>query len=155
MDKEQVLMNFWKRLTTVNRLTFCAKTKSNGERGWDGNGVGNVDVVKHGDNILIFNEKGTWKGRQKEEFHFRNVFRWTLDRDVILIGLEHLRLGVARPVFLLNLVPIDYDSLSSATPHLCGEDVYIGQLRIEAEILCLNWQVIGPKKNEEIDYFYS
>lgn len=151
----QVLLAFWKKLSSVSQLTFNAKTKSKEEQGWNGKGKGEVIVAKEGYNILIFNEKGNWRDSQGSEVGFSNVFRWTLDRDAGVISLEHLRRGPEYPVFLFHLVPSGINSLSSVDSHLCGGDTYFGQIHLDQHSLRLNWRVIGPKKNEEIDYYYS
>ena len=90
-----------------------------------------------------------------KKFEFSNVFRWTLDRSAGVISLEHLRRGADHPVFLFHLAPSSKHSLSSVDSHLCEGDAYFGQVHFDRYSLRLNWRVIGPKKNEEIDYYYS
>jgi len=154
-NKSQILMAFWKKLSGVTQLTFHAKSKSKEEKGWNGKGQGEVLINKEGNNVLIFNEKGSWQGSQAEEVNFKNAFRWTLDRTTGVISLEHLRRGPEHPVFLFYLAPSGRHSLSSVDSHLCEGDTYFGQIRFDRYSLRLNWRVIGPKKNEELDYYYS
>lgn len=154
-NKAQILLAFWEKLMSVTQLTFHAKTKSKEEKGWNGKGQGEVVIVKEGFNTLIFNEKGTWRGKQEGEVSFSNIFRWNLDRHAGVISLEHLRQGPNHPVFLFHLAPSGKHSLSSVDSHLCEADTYFGQIHFDRYSLRLNWRVIGPKKNEEIDYFYS
>lgn len=154
-NKAQILLTFWEKLKGVTHLTFNAKTKSKDEQGWNGKGQGEVIVAKEGSNMLTFNEKGTWHGKQGAEVSFSNAFRWTLDRNAGMISLEHLRHGHDHPVFLFHLAPSGKQSLSSVDSHLCEGDIYFGQIHFNAHSLRLNWRVIGPKKNEEIDYYYS
>ncbi len=154
-NKTHVLLKFWEKLIKVEQLTFNAKSKAKEELGWNGKGKGEVGVTKEGSNILIFNERGSWQGKQGEEVSFSNVFRWTLDRREGMISLEHLRRGPEHPVFLFHLVPTSKSSLSSVNSHLCEGDTYFGQIHFDRYSLRLNWRVIGPKKNEEIDYYYS
>ncbi len=151
----QVLLTFWNRLSKVRSLTFHAKNQSKDPHGWNGKGQGEVSLTKPTPQILIFHEKGSWQGKQGDEVSFSNVFRWTLDREACLISLEHLRQGVDHPVFLFHLAPSSGQSLASVDSHLCGGDTYFGQIHIDRFSLRLNWRVIGPKKNEEIDYFYA
>ncbi len=148
-----VLHTFWEMLSNVNKLSFNAKSKE--ESGWNGRGKGEVLVTKEGSNVLLFHEKGSWHNKSQQEIDFSNTFRWTLDRQGGMISLEHLRMGASRPVFLFHLAPIGHSSLSSIDSHLCGGDVYFGQIFLDLRCLRLSWRVIGPKKNEEIDYFYS
>jgi len=154
-NKTKILLAFWEKLTAVTQLTFHAKTQSKDAKGWNGKGQGEVVIVKEGSNTLIFNEKGTWQGKQGGEVSFSNIFRWTLDRNIGVISLEHLRRGPDRPVFLFHLAPSGKHSLSSVDSHLCEGDTYFGQIHFDPYSLRLNWRVIGLKKNEEIDYFYS
>lgn len=150
----QTLLGFWKRLSAITRLTFSAKNKSSLGKEWYAKGRGEVIVQKESDTVLIFDEKGTWENEQGNEVTFSNRFRWTLDRKANLIGLEHLRLGSRQPVFLLHLSPASEGLLTSTDAHLCNDDCYIGQVQFDSRSLWLNWRVIGPQKNEEIDYYY-
>lgn len=153
-SKARTLYAFWEKLATVKQITFHAKSKSE-EIGWNGSGKGDVLVTKEGSQILTFTEKGTWRSHQGEETTFRNIFRWTLDRNAGMISLEHLRRGEENPVFLFYLAPTSSSSLSSVDSHLCEGDTYFGQIHFDSTSLRLNWRIIGPKKNEEIDYYYS
>lgn len=153
-NTHDILLSFWNKLSNVTQVTFHAKTQSKNEKGWHGKGQGNVIITKEGSTILIFNEKGTWEATQGGEVSFSNIFRWTLDRSSGVISLEHLRHGPDHPVFLFYLAPSDNDCLSSVDSHLCEGDTYFGQIHFHHNNLCLNWRIIGPKKNEEIDYFY-
>lgn len=154
-SKPKVLFAFWEKLAEVRKLSFHAKSKSKGEHGWNGRGKGDVLVSREGDHILIFTEKGSWHDAQGEEISFSNTFRWTLDRFTGMISLEHLRHGLNNPVFLLHLAPTSKHSLSSVDSHLCAGDIYFGQIHFDSHTIRLNWRVIGPKKNEEMDYYYS
>lgn len=152
--KLQTLLVFWDKLLGITRLTFHAKTRSKEENGWNGKGDGEVTLKKEGPYCVIFQEKGSWQGKQASEVSFTNTFRWTLDRTRGVISLEHLRRGTERPVFLFDLAPSGQSSLSSVDSHLCEGDIYFGQIRFDRSSFRLNWRVIGPKKNEEIDYYY-
>lgn len=150
----KILLTFWERLRQVAQLSFNAKSKSKEEIGWTGKGKGEVLISKENDHVLIYNEKGVWLNKQGEQVSFTNVFRWTLDRRAEVISLEHLRRGADYPVFLFHLAPTNACSLSSVDSHLCEGDTYFGQIHLNSNSLRLNWRVIGPKKNEEIDYYY-
>jgi hypothetical protein len=154
-NKTQVLLAFWEKLLSVRQLIFHAKTNSKEEGGWNGKGQGEVVATRSSSHVLIFNEKGTWQGKQGVDIGFSNVFRWTLDYDAKMISLEHLRYGAEHPVFLFHLTPSGKYSLSSVDSHLCEGDTYFGQIHFDHDSIRLNWRVIGPKKNEELDYYYS
>jgi Family of unknown function (DUF6314) len=153
-NKTQTLLHFWNRLSLVNKLTFNASSKSQYDSGWNGKGYGEVLVTKQNFSTLIFHERGFWKGKNEKDVNFSNVFRWTLDKIIGVISLEHLRRGVDNPVFLFHLAPSTEIVLSSIDSHLCDGDSYFGRVHFEKNSLRLNWRVIGPKKNEEIDYYY-
>lgn len=153
-DTLHLLLSFWDKLAGVKQLTFNAKTKSKKESGWNGKGRGEVIVTKEG-NSMIFHEKGTWKDDGEKEIGFSNTFRWSLDLQAGMISLEHLRRGLGNPVFLFHLAPTGNNTLTSIDSHLCDGDMYFGQIFCDQYGLKLNWRVIGPKKNEEIEYFYS
>jgi hypothetical protein len=154
-NKAASLLSFWNRLSTISRLTFHAKTKSKEENTWQGKGVGEVSISKDRSNILIFNERGSWQNGQGSQHSFSNTYRWTLDRSANVISLEHLRHGPENPVFLFHLALSGKQSLTSIDSHLCEGDTYFGQIHFDRFNIRLKWRVIGPKKNEEIDYFYS
>ncbi|NNM44282.1 MAG: winged helix-turn-helix transcriptional regulator [Chlamydiae bacterium] len=151
---ENTLLLFWKRLTTLKQLSFHAKSKSKEETGWNGKGKAEILLTKESDNVLIFQEKGTWKAKDGNEMDFSNCFRWTLDPIMGRISLEHLRRGMNHPVFLFQLAPSGKHTLSSVDTHLCGRDAYFGQAFCDRKCIRLTWRVIGPKKNEEIEYCY-
>lgn len=154
-NRGRVLLAFWEKLGQVTQLTFHAKTKSKQESGWNRHGKGEVEVMREGYSVIVFNEKGSWKSERETEVGFSNIFRWTLDRDAGVISLEHLRHGVDQPVFLFHLAPSGKHSLLSVDSHLCGGDTYFGQIYFDRHSFRLNWRVIGTKKNEELDYYYG
>ncbi|MDF2577883.1 MAG: hypothetical protein K0S74_1367 [Chlamydiales bacterium] len=154
-NRKQILLAFWEKLNSTTRLVLNAKNRSKDKINWNRKGKGEVIINKEGQNTIIFREKGTWQGKEGEELSFSNIFRWTLDIEIGMICLEHLRLGIDQPVLLLQLVPSSYQTLSSADSHLCGEDTYLGQIYFDQTSFRLNWRVIGPKKDEEIVYYYS
>lgn len=149
----QILLSFWKKLTKVGNLSFIARSKSEAG-GWSGKGKGSVTVTQDQSNVLIFHEKGEWTSKEGKDLVFHNLFRWTLDKDTGMLALEHCRRGIQHPVFLFHLAPSSHRSLASVDAHLCEGDVYFGTLSFDDHSLRLNWRVIGPKKNEELDYYY-
>jgi hypothetical protein len=150
----EIFLAFWERLSTVKQLNLNARTRFSNEKGWNQKGLGNVQVSKEGSSVLIFQEKGTWQGGE-EQTGFTNMFRWTFDRNAGMITLERIRWGGENTSFLFHLAPSENYSLSSVDSHLCGGDIYFGQIYFDRHSLRLTWRIIGPKKNEEIDYFYT
>lgn len=149
------IQSFWEKLATIQTMCFSAKSKSMGQTsGWNGIGKGTVEVNLDGD-VLIFKERGTWLSEEKKEHDFSNVFRWTMQLQQGAILLEHLRFGAQHPVFLFSLIPVDAHTFESIDAHVCNDDSYFGQIRCDKHFIQFNWRVIGPKKNEEIDYLYT
>lgn len=153
-DSKQILRTCWERLACVTRLTFHGKSKSQEESGWNGKGKGEVSVTREGDTVLLFNEKGKWHGKEGPPTDFSNTFRWTLDREANIVSLEHLRRGANHPIFIFHLAPSSHNCLSPVESLLCEGDIYLGRLIYDQHGLRLKWRVIGPKKNEELDYYY-
>jgi hypothetical protein len=145
-SKTEVLISFWAQLEKLTRLTFIAK---------NGKGTGSLLIKKAGDNILITKESGSWKDEKGSTTNFIGSFRWTLSHKEDLISLEHMRYGENHPVFLFYLIPLDENTLISVESHLCNKDSYSGKVYFDSKGINLNWSVIGPKKNEEIRYYYS
>ena len=151
--QEPLLLSFWDRLKQVKHFVRTSQSKE--EHGWNGKGKGDVLVTKSSDTTLIFHERGSWQVHSGKDISFSNTFRWTLDRSAGVISLEHLRLGPDQPVFLFHLTPTHSHLLASVDAHLCEEDVYLATVPWDKHSIRLNWRVIGPKKNEEMEYCYT
>lgn len=153
--RDQVLLSFWGRLAHVHSLVFQAKTCSKDKNaGWQARGAGEVNSVLQGEELL-FTERGIWKGKEKLEVTFHNIFRWGLDCKLGVVSLEHLRRGINHPVFLFHLAPTGNRALTSVGCHLCGSDSYFGRIVFDEKCIQLSWRVIGSKKNERVDYVYT
>lgn len=154
-DHQHLLLRVWSQLQEITCMTFISRCRSETVSGWNGNGKGDVMASYDGNATILFHEEGTWHNEKGQDFRFSNAFRWTLNRLEGMLSLEHLRYGVNRPVFLFHLAPTDASTLQSLHSHLCGEDTYFGHLQCLKEAIHLNWRIIGPKKNEEIEYIYQ
>ncbi len=144
-----LIEEMWKKLQQTAHVDFRFRSrKSKGE------GAGKVETTYDGRSRCVFQERGCWRGDDDQEFNFRNVFRWTLNRIDGMLTLEHLRFGERNPVFLFHLVPVNEKTLESLHAHLCGEDTYFGQLVLGPKTLELTWRILGPKKNDEVRYTY-
>lgn len=141
------LFGLLKKMTQVD-----LKVKGGEDRGFK-EAKGEVAVADDLKATLIFYEEGYWIGPHSQ-IRFSNVFRWHLNLLEGLLSLEHLRFGVENPVFLFHLVPKGLSTFESIHPHLCGEDTYFGHLYMGKKSIHLNWRILGPKKNEEIEYTY-
>jgi hypothetical protein len=145
-----ILGEVWDRLRQVRTLSFIAR--SAGLTGWNGRGSGMVVVESAGEGVITFAESGFWRPEGGRDIRFHNVFRWSKAGEAI--RLEHLRFGADRPVYLFDLAPAADGEWRSVSPHLCSEDCYAAAMRIQEDKIVLRWSVIGPQKNEEIEYVY-
>lgn len=154
---QQTVQKLWDKLRRIQTMCFSAKSKALGQNisGWNGIGKGSVDVKLEGENTLAFYERGSWTSEEGKEMDFSNVFRWTYQPSREAVTLEHLRFGAQNPVFLFSLIPVDENTLESIDAHVCKNDSYFGQIRCDKHFVQFNWRIIGPKKNEEIDYLYT
>ena len=152
--REPQLIGFWERLKTVKELSLHAQSRTKGKAGWNGKGKGSVLISLDSDNALTFHERGSWHVQYNQNLTFSNTFRWTLDRSAGMISLEHLRLGPNHPIFLFHLAPTGNRLLASVDSHHCEEDVYLAQVAWDWESIRLSWRVIGPQKNEEMEFTY-
>jgi hypothetical protein len=148
---QQSLRQLWDRLRQVRGLSFVAS--SAGKHGWNGRGVGTVEVREAGPGVMTFHEQGTWRPEGGREIRFHNVYRWTLSGDVL--RLEHLRFGVDNPVYLFDLTQSGEQEWRSASPHLCREDCYSALLLARDDDVLLRWSIDGPRKQEAIEYVYT
>lgn len=145
------ILAFWEKLKTIKQFTKQSHSRLAGENGWNRKGGGKVLVSSPSDAQILFHERGSWN---EQNIGFSNTFRWTLDRLSTMISLEHLRHGPDQPVFLFHLIPSKGGSLISLDSHLCEEDVYLAAVTWNNSRISLNWRVIGPHKNEEMQYTY-
>lgn len=155
-EKEMnLIFRIWEKLGKIQTLAFSSNSQGQGNSGWNGTGKGRVQIRRENDHVIIFNETGSWTSKEGREFAFTNTFRWTLDQFQHLIMLEHLRFGEHKPVFLFQLAQVDEETLESVSSYVCKEDSYLGQVKCNDHFIRLNWRILGPKKNEEIDYLYT
>lgn len=149
--QEPQLIAFWQRLKAVRQFTRIVHSRSHDEKKWNGKGKGEVLVAQVSDTVIEFHERGAWENN----IDFSNAFRWTLDRNACMISLEHLRFGPDQPVFLFHVAPTEDSLLASLESHLCEEDAYLATIPWDRHSIRLNWRVIGPKKNEEMESCYT
>lgn len=100
---------------------------------------------------LDWHEQGTtvFRGRA---FNASNAYRFT--RAEASVAVAHLRLGPQAPVHLVDLHP-QADTLLSASPHLCGHDLYSLRLTLAPRQLTLHWHIESPQGPTRITALYS
>ena len=116
---------------------------------WQGNGAGTV-LVRADDNHIHFTESGQFNTVDGTHLNSANVFVWERLDDGI--SLSHHRHD--QPVFLFILIPCSDNTWSSAKDHVCGDDIYSGELKELPDSFELTWRVLGPKKDERLFYRY-
>ena len=146
-------MDAWNHLSEITALRFVARSAN--DSGWNGFGEGSVTVVKPDENTIMFTETGKWKLDTGQQLNFDNVFRWSLNDSGDTIRLEHLRFGPDNPVYLFDLAPENENIWQSITPHVCGDDLYSTIMKLTTDQLELRWTIMGPKKDQDIRYWYS
>jgi len=148
------LQDVWQRLLCIRSVKFESRAASSMKTGWNGTGVGTVEVESI-EPVILFREHGTWTGEGGAQNTFTNIFRWRADWEQQHIRLEHLRFGPSKPVYLFDLVMDSENTLTSANPHVCSDDLYSAQMRCEPDELLLSWDIQGPKKDVKIAYRYA
>ncbi|BDI32132.1 hypothetical protein CCAX7_41830 [Capsulimonas corticalis] len=140
------------RLRRVRQLAFTAS--SNSDAGWNAKGEGVVAIDETSPEQIVFRETGHWIAPNGKRFRFHNVYRWTrLSEEVV--RLEHLRMGVTRPVLLFDLTPSGEACWVSVTGHQCKQDCYTAELWVEESGVQLEWIVEGPERRDVIGYVYE
>ena len=147
--KTKSIQDFFHKLSHVYAVQ--TKSKSLSKTGWNGTGTGNVSTARLDKHTLIFTEQGSWKSINGSDFKFKNIYKWMLGKNSI--SVSHLRQGPEFPVFLGELIPHG-DILQSSSPHICIKDKYSASLTAVGSNLSLVWRVLGPSKNERIEYLY-
>jgi hypothetical protein len=148
-----ILDPMWDRFRHIRFCTFISQSNSIPATGWSGSGRGVVTVEAPSPEVLLFRESGIWHPAAGGSLRFHNVYRWTRQQESV--RLEHLRFGEEHPVYLFDLVPDSDGVWVSLTPHLCRQDTYAARLRQESDRLTLSWTVLGPVKEEAIEYTYA
>jgi hypothetical protein len=143
----------WDSLCRVKRLWFVARSEQ--ATGLQGVGSGTVEVTTVAPGVITFTEKGTRQTLQGKQIQFFNVFRWSRVEPAKHLRLEHLRYGIDNPVHLFDLMPAGDGSWQPANPHLCREDCYRARLHIKDRAIHLNWEISGPRKQEQMEYIYT
>ncbi|HKI47634.1 MAG TPA: DUF6314 family protein [Balneolales bacterium] len=141
----------WHRLSDITHIQFQAQSEYS--TGWNGRGSGIVTVSYPDENVVIYDEQGHWKSPAGRSYVFKNTYRWTLASSGL--RLEHLRMGVNHPVFLVELGSAGTNKWESRKPHVCGNDLYTGILTVQESQIDLTWSVRGPKKFEKLINIYS
>jgi len=56
---------------------------------------------------------------------------------------------------LLHLAVTKPSFLESVDSNLCAEDTYLGNIFWNEDEIRFHWRIIGPRKNDELIYYYT
>jgi hypothetical protein len=149
--EKNAIVELWARLPYIRSLTFIATQGPESISGWAGNGQATVSVSRQADNI-VWQESGIFTRTGSRPLSFRNVYRWRHMPNQLT--LAHERFGASKPVHLLTFIDDGNGTLVTIEAHRCGADHYMATLRAVAGGLDLFWRVVGPRKQDCIDYHY-
>lgn len=143
----------WSMLGNVRSLRFSAQSYV--DKGWIRTGSGQIIVTAPHENSLVFSETGYWhtQNAKQSSVRFQNTLLWQRTESSLLVS--HLRHGVDQPVFLFELTWEAEGIWRSNKPHECGQDIYSATLSLSASEIEMQWQIMGPKKNEVLIYQYA
>jgi len=120
----------------------------------DYEGAGSVRITWLENATMEYDEEGSWQHPSGKMIHFRNIYRWVRDDMAGCLKLYHRRNDAVEPVFLCEFVPSGAGQPIPATPHVCGRDTYLGELRVTGETIELRWSINGPAKNDLLSVVY-
>lgn len=138
------------RLRAITHATLLAEGTTGGGP-WHREGTGKVSVTLADDRTIEWHESGEW-AEADATFGYHTRLRWVFDREEI--HLEHLRRGADAPVHIASLVVNERGALIPRAPHLCGDDQYLADLRVDETGITLGWRATGPRKDYRLVTVY-
>lgn len=147
-DRTDSLLVAWKLLCDAQSVSVSVHDAGDGAV--QARGSGSVSVEANGGAEVVIRERGRWAEPHGGGAHFTDALRWTLDTDMALLRLEHIRRGPEEPVVLVELADDGNGGLTPLSPFLCGDDRYEASIRIMDDVVEVAWRVTGPKKSHEI-----
>lgn len=146
------IIRFRELLPRVQRFMFTAHGGPGSQTGWQGQGQGQLEVQCQGA-VIHFYESGHFTlAGQAQSVPMRNVYRWECRSD--RVSLFHERRGPDAAVHLFDLIGDDAETLVSASAHQCAADAYSARITLQPNGFDLEWQILGPRKDERILYHY-
>lgn len=151
-DAAALIDSIWATLQRVTRVELQAWSHSAERTGWCGHGGAGVCIETQGADCR-FAEHGWFSPRHAAPIlTTRNVYLWHRDESTLL--LAHERQGRGARVPLVRLAPTAERTLTSQHPHLCHGDRYAASLQLRAASIQLDWNIVGPRKNEHLRCIY-
>ena len=150
------MSDFWSILINSQISSFKSNTVSqnNSMTNWSGNGSGSVNIEISADQIYL-TEIGRFNFDNGKSIATENEYLFVKNLNNT-ISLSHTRFGRNKPVFLFDIIfAPESNKWLSIEPHLCVKDYYSCEIYTHCNNIHLNWQIIGPQKNESIKCIYS
>lgn len=141
--------SFWRSLQCKKSLIIQAE--DNSQLGWGGLGRAAVQIFKDEQGRVIFEERGIWESGPHAASQFFNRYRWSLCQGTL--SLEHLRQGEDRAILLYEW-ELSSNRAKLISPHVCGDDCYMGHLSWSENAFSLTCQVRGKRKNGSVRSTY-
>ena len=137
-------------------MTFMSQSLTGSLMNWNGRAKATIDVQSvdtcSGKIIHLF-EKGQFcSDCSDSSFPFSNTFKLVCQSDTI--AFYHERFGAQNPVWLFDLVAISHNTLINKAVHQCVQDQYTVLITLNEKDIEMQWNIIGPRKNEKINYHY-
>ena len=146
------LETLWQQFATITKLAFTTHARKPSD--WNGRGQGLVSVNQPHQHSIIFHESGIWQSNNGRQSRWTNIWQWSRHLSDNTIGIAHLRLGVDKPVHLLNLITYNGDIWQSTAPHRCGNDDYTATMTRHNGSITIQWHMQGPNKDAMTQYRY-
>ena len=149
----------WSRLRGTRFVTVEVDGGADGRRGGGSEGLegvaeGEVEWVNVKPNEVTWRERGRWVSGQLSGTRFSTAYAWRRN-DAGVLSIAHLRLGPDHPVELVDLTESPDGCWRSASPHLCAEDRYSAEVRLEGRVVMVKWTVTGPTTDYTLRARYS
>jgi hypothetical protein len=116
-------------------------------------GIGEIDNATPDENSIIFKEKGFWNINRGPRVTFRNAYQWSVLENTL--SLARYGYDMSSPNPLVDFEFSEGPEWLNISPYICGRDTYDATLRWSDKSLQLLWIVIGPKKDQTVEYLYS
>lgn len=139
----------WFYLSKIKTFEFNAINAKNSKTDWNGHGSGNVLVTTYQDGWL-FTEQGYYLTSHHKKIKTNNKLHF--QHNELDLKISHLR--YQKPVSLVELRNANNGYWLTINPYLCGQDNYTAELMLTPKGFILNWNIIGPHKNERLNYQY-
>ena len=149
----------WSRLRGTRFVTVEVGAEAQGRsgagtEGLDGVAEGEVEWVNVKPNEVTWRERGRWVSGQLSGTRFSSAYAWRRN-DAGVLSIAHLRLGPDHPVELVDLTESPDGCWRSAAPHLCADDRYSAEVRLEGRVVMVKWTVTGPTTDYTLRARYS